>query len=206
MILKNKVTKMTMIDLEYIDSQLEKIMTEERYRHSWQVSKIAEKIAEYYHVSTEKAKMLGLIHDCAKDYSIYDLKKLINKYHIHLDEIERNIPGLWHAYVGTALARDLFKIHDREMLDAIRFHSTASIRLGLLGKIIYIADKIEPGRRVEKLIKVRKLVWQDIDQAMLELLNQGLEKLISKDLMIHPETLQARNEILYKKKGKVEQW
>lgn len=191
------------MDLEYIDLHLGKIMSEERYRHSWQVSKISAEIAEHYQISVEKAQILGLIHDCAKDYPITELKKFIKKYHIHLDEVEKKIPGLWHAYAGAELARDLFEIHDQEMLNAIRYHSTADSHFGLLGKIIYIADKIEPGRSAEQLDKVRKLVWQDINQAMLELLNQELNSLISRNLIIHPYTLQARNKILCEKREKI---
>ncbi len=198
--MKKKATNILVMDLEFIDTKLEKIMSEERYRHSWQVSKVAEELAEYYHISTKKAKILGLIHDCAKDYSITELRELINRYHIHLEEIERNIPGLWHAYVGAELARDIFKVHDKEMLDAIRYHSTASSHFGLLGMILYVADKIEPERNSEQLDRIRKLVWQDISLAMLELLNRELESLIFRNLIIHPNTLQVRNKILYEKR------
>jgi len=191
---------MAAMNFNQIDLKVKKIMTRERYHHSWQVSKVAEEMAEYYHISAEKAKILGLIHDCAKDYSIADLKELMNKYNIHLSQIEKNIPGLWHAYVGAEVARELFKVQDQEMLEAIKFHSTASSNLGLLGKIVYIADKIEPGREMQKLPKIRELVWRDIDQAMLELLNQGLRHLISRNLLIHPKTLQARNRIIFEQK------
>ena len=188
------------IDFNYIYSYLKKNISEERFKHSCQVSKVAENIARHYGISTDKAKLLGLIHDCAKDYSIIELRSLIKKYDIKMSEIEKNIPGLWHAYVGTELARDIFNIKDQEMLDAIRFHSTASRKLGLLGKIIYVSDKIEPDRKTEKMDQARKLVWQDIDLAMLELLNQGIKSLIYRNLIIHPETLHTRNNIIYEKK------
>ncbi|MBN2395462.1 MAG: bis(5'-nucleosyl)-tetraphosphatase (symmetrical) YqeK [Candidatus Atribacteria bacterium] len=180
--------------------KLKNMLTEERYQHSCMVSKVAEEIARYYHVSTEKAKVLGLIHDCAKDLTHHDLQDLVKKYHIRLTEIEKCIPGIWHAYVGAYLARDIFEIDDPEMLQAIKYHSTGSDSLNLLGKIIYIADKIEPGREINSNGKIRELVWQDIDQAMLELLNSELKYLVSKNEIIHPDTLQCRNEILYKNK------
>ena len=198
--LESKTTGLMSIDFKYIYSYLKKNMSEERYKHSFQVSKVAENIARHYEISTDKAKVLGLIHDCAKDYTIIELRALIKKYNIKMSEIEKNIPGLWHAYVGAELARDIFNIKDQEMLDAIRYHSTASEKIGLLGKIIYISDKIEPDRKTEQLDKVRKLVWHDIDLAMLELLNQGIKRLIDRNLMIHPETLHTRNNIIYEKK------
>jgi len=44
------------------------------------------------------------------------------------------------------------------------------------------------------------LLKQDIDSAMLELINQELNYLISKNLIIHPDTLFARNKILINRK------
>ena len=185
-----------MMNLEQIDRHLQNIMSKERYQHSIQVSSLAEKISDYYHIPSVKAKLLGLIHDCAKDYSLEKLKRFMKKYQICLDQVEKHIPGIWHAYVGAEIARNQYKVNDPEMLDAIRYHSTGSGKLGLLGKIVYIADKIEPGRQLEHVDQARILVWQDIDRAMLELLNQEINLLISRNLVIHPDTIQARNKIL----------
>lgn len=187
-------------DLQQIDSYLKKNISKERYQHSWQVSNLAKRIACYYKVSSHKAKLLGLIHDCAKDYTNYELKSFIEKYNINLTKTEENIPGLWHAYVGAEMARYLFDIQDQELLDAIKYHSTASTKLTLLGKILYIADKIEPDRIEENLDKARKMIWTDIDLTMLELLNRELKSLVCRNLIIHPETLHTRNKIL-KDKG-----
>lgn len=186
-----------MMMFEKINLKLKNILSEERYQHSWQVSKLAEEIAESYHIPSEKAKISGLIHDCAKDFSYHELQNLMEKYHIHLTEIEKCIPGIWHAYVGAELAKELFEIHDQEMFNAIKYHSTGFISLSLLGKIVYVADKIEPGRKMNHTGKIKEMVWSDIDQAMLVLLNLELEYLISKNEVIHPNTFETRNKILY---------
>ena len=186
-------------DLQYIDSYLKKSISKERYQHSLQVSVVAAEIASHYRISADKAKLLGLLHDCAKDFSKDELQRLIKKYNIRLNKLEKNIPGLWHAYVGAEIARDYFNIQNQEFLEAIKSHSTASRKLKLLGKILYVSDKIEPDRKDEKLNRVRKLVWQDIDMAMLELLNSELKSLICRKIIIHPETLHTRNKILEEK-------
>jgi predicted HD superfamily hydrolase involved in NAD metabolism len=186
-------------DLQYIDSYLKKSISKERYQHSLQVSVVAAEIASHYRISADKAKLLGLLHDCAKDFSKDELQRLIKKYNIRLNKLEKNIPGLWHAYVGAEIARDYFNIQNQEFLEAIKSHSTASRKLKLLGKILYVSDKIEPDRKDEKLNRVRKLVWQDIDMAMLELLNSELKSLICRKIIIHPETLHTRNKFLEEK-------
>lgn len=203
MINKIETDSSLLIDLRNIDLQLKKGMDKERYRHSYQVSKVAEKIAEYYKISTHKARLVGLIHDCAKDYSLDELKVLIKRYKIKLTDIEKKIPSLWHAYVGAEVARDVFNINNKEMIDAIKYHSTGYRYFGVLGKIIYISDKIEPDRDFARLEKIRKMVWENLDLAMLELLNQEIKNLIDRDAIIHPETLHTRNKILLERRNKL---
>jgi len=192
-----------MVDLNNINLQLKKRMNKERYKHSCQVSKVAEKIAEHYKISTFKAKLVGLIHDCAKDYSLEELKVLIRRYKIKLNDIEKKIPSLWHAFVGAELARDIFHINNKDMIDAIKYHSTGYRYFGTLGKIIYISDKIEPDRGFARLEKIREMVWENIDLAMLELLNQEIKSLIDRNAIIHPETLYTRNKIIIEKRNKL---
>ncbi len=185
-----------MMNLEQIDNKLKEMMTKTRYQHACRVSMLAQKIAEYYNLPIQKTMISALTHDCAKDYSLEELKNLVDKYNIKLNKVEKSIPKIWHAYVGAEMVKDIFMVDDWEILDAIRYHSTASSKLGLIGKIVYIADKIEPNRKLAKIGKLHEKVWEDIDLAMLELLNMELQYLICNKLIIHPDTLKARNKIL----------
>ena len=185
-----------MMNLEQIDNKLKEMMTKTRYQHACRVSLLAQKIAEYYNLPIQKTMISALTHDCAKDYSLEELKNLVDKYKIKLNKVEKSIPKIWHAYVGAEMVKDIFMVDDWEILDAIRYHSTASSKLGLIGKIVYIADKIEPNRKLAKIGKLHEKVWEDIDLAMLELLNMELQYLICNKLIIHPDTLKARNKIL----------
>ena len=184
------------MNLEQIDNKLKEMMTKTRYQHACRVSMLAQKIAEYYNLPIQKTMISALTHDCAKDYSLEELKNLVDKYKIKLNKVEKSIPKIWHAYVGAEMVKDIFMVDDWEILDAIRYHSTASSKLGLIGKIVYIADKIEPNRKLAKIRKLYEKVWEDIDLAMLELLNMELQYLICNKLIIHPDTLKARNKIL----------
>lgn len=187
------------MNMEIIDKQIQKIMKRDRYQHVCRVVQLAGEIAEYYNLSVNKVKIAALIHDCAKNYSLTELKILIKKYDIKLSIVEKKIPKIWHAYIGAEIAKDVFKIDDYEILQAIRYHSTACKNLSLVGKAVYIADKIEPHRDFTGLKKIQKLLWEDMDLAMLELLDQEIVFLITKKLLIHPDTLEARNQIIMDK-------
>ena len=186
------------MDLDLIKISLKKILGEERLEHSVNTSKIARKLAIKYDYDADKAEVAGLLHDCAKDLDYKTLEKMVFEYNIELDEIIRKIPKLLHPLVGAVIAKKEFNIQDAVILKAIKAHSTGAAQMSLLDKIIYLSDKIEPLRNMNGVEEVRKMAEINLDKAVLMALNMGLLYLISKDLLIHPISIEARNNILSK--------
>jgi len=181
-----------------IKSRLKEIMSEERFEHSVNVSRVARELALKYDYNVDKAEVAGLLHDCAKDLDYNILEKMVLEYSIKTDEIIQNIPKLLHPLVGAAIAENEFNIQDPAILKAIRAHSTGAAQMSLLDKIIYLSDKIEPLRNNEGVEEVRKMAWKDLNKAVLMVLDKGLIYLISKGSLIHPVSIEARNNILSK--------
>ncbi len=186
------------MDLDLIKISLKKILGEERLEHSVNTSKVARKLAIKYDCDADKAEVAGLLHDCAKDLDYKTLEKMVFEYNIELDEIIRKIPKLLHPLVGAVIAKKEFNIQDPVILKAIKAHSTGAAQMSLLDKIIYLSDKIEPLRNMNGVEEVRKMAEINLDKAVLMALDMGLLYLISKDLLIHPISIEARNNILSK--------
>src|SRR5665648_206688 len=176
------------VDIDLIKISLKEMLGEERLEHSVNTSKIARKLAIKYDYDADKAEVAGLLHDCAKDL----------EYNIELDEIIRKIPKLLHPLAGAAIAKKEFNIQDPVILKAIKAHSTGAAQMSLLDKIIYLSDKIEPLRNMNGVEEVRKMAEINLDRAVLMALDMGLLYLISKNLLIHPVSIEARNNILSK--------
>lgn len=67
-------------------------------------------------------------------------------------------PGLLHAKAGMVLAEEEYGIKDTQILHAIRVHTTGEADMGLLDKILFVADYIEPNRcEAPRLEEIRKL-------------------------------------------------
>jgi len=184
------------VDIGLIKLKLEKILGKERLEHSVNTSKVARKLAIKYNYDADKAEIAGLLHDCAKDLDCKTLEKMVLEYNIELDEIIQKIPKLLHPLVGAVIAKKEFNIQDPVILKAIKAHSTGAAQMSLLDKIIYLSDKIEPLRNMNGVEEVRKIAEIDLDRAVLMALNKGLLYLISKSLLIHPVSIEARNNIL----------
>lgn len=176
-------------DMKKIRKKLEKSLDSKRYEHTLGVAYTASALAMSSGENPEKALLAGLLHDCAKCMSNEKKIAVCEKNKIAITEIERKNPFLLHAKAGCYLAKKQFHIHDTDVLNAILYHTTGRPRMSLLEKIIYIADYIEPGRKhAPNLSEVRKMAFQDLDAALLQILSDILGYLKSSNVPIDPMT------------------
>ena len=176
-------------DIRKIRRKMEKVLDPKRFEHTLGVAYTASALAMCYDVDINKAQTAGLLHDCAKCMSNEKKLSICEKHHIPVNEVERKNPFLLHAKVGSYVAMKQFNIHDQDIINAILNHTTGRPGMSLLEKIIYIADYIEPGRKqAPNLTKLRRLAFQDLDQALLQVLGDTLHYLESINSPIDPMT------------------
>ncbi|MDP4133691.1 MAG: bis(5'-nucleosyl)-tetraphosphatase (symmetrical) YqeK [Bacillota bacterium] len=190
------------MNYEEIESLLKKALTPERFKHTMGVVETSLKLAQRYGCDKEKTRYAALLHDCAKNYEASELKKLCRKYDIRLDHVSKRESRLLHAYVGAYMAKDIYGIEDEEIFDAIYFHTTGKKEMSLLCKIIFLADAIEPHRCYgERLDEIRKLAFENLDEALIINLDETIHYIINKGRLLHLDTLKARNFLLENVKG-----
>ena len=118
--------------------------------------------------------------------------KLCEKKNIPVSEIEKQAPFLLHAKLGVYIARKKYDVEDKEILSAVRWHTTGKPEMSQLEQIIYLADYIEPGRdKAPNLLKVRRLAFEDLDECMYEVLKDTLDYLGSNPKTLDPATKEA---------------
>lgn len=183
---------MKTVPLKKIRKKIEKTQDSKRFEHTLGVAYTAAALAMCYQEDLYKAQLAGLLHDCAKCISNDKKISICEKHSIHMTEIERKHPFLLHAKVGRYIAEKQFHIHDEDVLNAILNHTTGRPGMSRLEKIIYIADYIEPLRKqAPNLSLVRKLAFQDLDKALLKILQDTLGYLQNTDSSIDPMTKQT---------------
>lgn len=180
-----------------IQKDVQAMLSKERYKHSLGVMKRAEKLATIYNENIEIAKMVGLAHDIAKEMPKEEKLKYINKNKIDIDEIEKENVGLLHGKIGADICKKRYNFSIK-MQKAIIYHTTGNPDMDNLAKIIYLADKTEENRKQENydVEKIRKLSDEDINKAMLEMLEESINFNIKKRRLIHPDSILTRNCIL----------
>lgn len=183
-----------------MQEKLKKNLPVKRYEHSLGVCETAQRIAMEYGADVEKAKVAGLLHDCARKIPTKDFVAKAEELGIPVDEIERNQPILLHAKLGVYYARKDFGITDPEILDAIRWHTTGAAHMSLLAKVIYLADLVEPHRDFPTVEIMRQFVHEGLDIAMVAAYGNTMNYLLEKHLLIHPDCLDGYNELILAEK------
>lgn len=162
-------------DIRKIRRAMEKSLEEKRYEHTLGVAYTAAALAMRYGASIESAELAGLLHDCAKGMEEEKSISFCEKHHIGITDVERRKPQLLHAKVGSFLAMNTYKVHDKDVINAILNHTTGRPGMSLLEKIIFVADYIEPGRKqAPHLDEIRRLAFQNLDRALLRILEDTI--------------------------------
>lgn len=172
-----------------IQKKVKKYLDEDRYHHTLGVMYTASALAMCHGVNVEKALVAGLLHDCAKSIPGDKKIKICKKNQIPITEIEMENPGLLHAKLGAYFSETKYHIHEKDILSAIQCHTTGKPNMSDLDKIIYIADYIEPNRRMLPNMKlIRRLAYQDLDKCMYRILEDSLRYLESRNIPLDPLT------------------
>ncbi len=152
----------------------------------------AVKLARRWGVDEDLARTTAILHDCTKYLSLEEQLKLCNQYGILLDDMEQTTLKLLHSKTGAGVAREVFGVCD-EVYEAIFCHTTGKADMTRLEKVIYIADYMEPSRDFEGVEKLRGLVYEDLDAAVLLGLEMGIQEMESMGNPVHYRTVQARD-------------
>jgi predicted HD superfamily hydrolase involved in NAD metabolism len=187
------------------DKLLEKLtnqLSPKRLEHSLGVSKAAAKLAERYGADAGKARLAGLLHDCARVMPSNILLQVAEASGIVVNDVEQREPMLLHAPVGAVIAARDYGVDDPEVLGAIRWHTTGGPHMTLLEEIVFLADYIEPRRTFPGVDRLRKLAKVSLDEALLSSYDQTLKHLLAEGGLIHPATVEGRNALLIRMKEK----
>ncbi len=154
------------INWEEIEEKLKNSLDEERFRHTLGVSYTAAAIAMAHGYDVQKARLAGMLHDCAKSVAKEKRIPMCEEYGIGISECEKENTGLLHSKLGVVVAERNYGISDPEILGAIRWHTTGKPEMSILEQIIYIADYIEPNRDTELDIslEIRQSAFSDLDR------------------------------------------
>lgn len=166
-----------------------------RFAHVLGVAETAMKYAKLYGADIEKAEIAGLLHDCTKDYDYETQLKLLETYGCPARDEDKTKPII-HSVTAPVSAKYDFGIDDKEILNALRYHTTGRAGMTLLDKIIYVADFTEPTRDYSDVDFYREKAEKDLDEALFLGMKWIIRDKIDNDRFLHPDSIKMFNSML----------
>ncbi len=166
------------------------VLSKKRFEHSCRVAKTAFDLCKIHGEVAWKALLCGLSHDFCKEIPEDKMRSLALLDGRGESAAEQKKTSLLHGRAAAVcLSRD-FGIVDFEILDAVAFHTLGKKGLCNLGKIIFVADKIEPGRPQSTEEYRSRLFSLPLNELTLSVLEENIEYLLSKGKKAAAESLE----------------
>ena len=115
-----------------------------------------------------------------------------------------NNANLAHSKIAAYVMERDYHIKDRDIINAVSYHTTGRANMTTLEKIIYLADAIEPNRQYPGVDEIREAAYRDLDEACLLSLQRSVDFVSSRGFYLDQDTIMARDNLLnnsLKKKG-----
>ncbi|MDE6953103.1 MAG: nicotinate-nucleotide adenylyltransferase [Erysipelotrichales bacterium] len=127
----------------YLDTMISLYMKEKRWKHTCSVANLAKMIAKANGFNEQQAYIAGMLHDIAKEMPYEEALELMKK---HYPEYLDKSVAIWHQWLSRYVSEYTFLVKDEIILKAIEDHTTGSTSMSDIGKVVYVADKLDPLR------------------------------------------------------------
>lgn len=151
---------------EELKSVLKSRMNEHRYAHSLNVAERAVFLAKKYGADPKKAEFAGLVHDICKGIPNEEQLSIIKNAGIELDEDTLKSPALWHSIAGAVYCEHELGVTDKDVLNAVRYHTSGRGKMSILEKVIYMADLTSAERNYPDVEYTRNLTDYNLDEGI----------------------------------------
>ena len=175
---------------------LSRMLKPQRFEHSRSVARLAGALARRWGADEEKALLAGLLHDCGRSVPVERMGAYARSRRLRVPEREKTAaanPVALHAHISEDLCKRRFGVDDAAVLSAVRKHTLGDESMSLLDRLVYVADACSEDRRYPEAASLRRLAFDDLDEAYEACVSNKLRWCLEGGLWIHPLTLSAWN-------------
>jgi len=153
------------------------------------------RLAERWNVDPDDAREAAILHDITKKLDFSQNMCIIAEHGMIIEKLGFHEEKLLHSITGALLAQSEFGVSDK-VADAIKWHTTGRADMTMLEKVIYIADYIEATRDFPGVDALRRVAYDNIDEAMIIGLEMTVSDLKSRGISPNKATYESLNNLL----------
>ena len=186
-----------MKSFEEVYEIVEKTLSPKRFEHCKNVMDRCIEFAEIFGEDIEKARLIGIAHDIAKEIPRDKRVEHAEKDGVILNDFEKENTALIHAKHGSVICRRDFGFTD-DMCEAIAAHTTGKVGMTKLAKILYLADYSEVGRDFKEAIEAYEIGKKNLDKGYFTALTGKIYFTMMDKRAIHQASIDAYNDLVSK--------
>jgi len=167
-------------------------ITERRLQHISRVTELLDQWADALRLPGDDAQAwhdAGRFHDALRDAPESELRRLAGELPDYTVDMLHG-PASANRLLADGESRD-------ELLEAIRYHTVGSAQWGRLGRALYMADYLEPGRKFSRADRayLAAQVPHDFDATFRQVLRARLEWSLREGMKLFPEAVALWNTV-----------
>ncbi len=167
-------------------------VTERRLQHITRVTELLDQWADALHLPGDDAQAwhdAGRFHDALRDAPESELRRLAGELPDYTVDMLHG-PAAANRLLADGESRD-------DLLEAIRYHTVGSAHWGRLGRALYMADYLEPGRKFSRADRayLAAQVPHDFDATFRQVLRARLEWSLREGMKLFPEAVALWNTV-----------
>ena len=143
-----------------------------------------------------RARAAGWLHDALRDAEGDVLRPLVAPA---LRDLPRK---LLHGPAAAARLREL-GMRDADVLGAVAYHTVGPPDLSIIGRLVYLADFLEPGRRFDPVgrASLRARMPHDWRTVLMSVVRSRVKHLLDSGNPVRPETMGYWNSVVADARG-----
>lgn len=174
--------------IENVRKYTESAVSQSRYEHSVRTAETSARYCRKYGLDEKLGYLAGIGHDMCKAMDSELLMSISARDGKPFSDIERMKPGLLHGRAAAVKMQEDFNITEPDVIEAVANHTFGFVGMCDLSKVLYVADKIEPGRDHVTEAYLKSLEKLTLDQLVLSVLRDNVNHLKKKNKAVAPET------------------
>jgi predicted HD superfamily hydrolase involved in NAD metabolism len=174
----SRATDSTSLDalIPVVERYLKQTLSRKRFKHTVRVGRLCRDICGRYGLDPEAGYFVGMAHDLAREWRNEDLVELSSHDAQPFSALEAERPLLLHGRAAALFLSERLGVTDGEVIDAVRHHTFGRPGFCALGKALFLADYLEPGRKYIDSEFRRKVLARPLDEAVRAIIDHAVSR------------------------------
>ncbi|WP_106765904.1 bis(5'-nucleosyl)-tetraphosphatase (symmetrical) YqeK [Paenibacillus faecalis] len=193
------------VDDEGLFSYLHRFFSRHNSLNTWEhcqkVAQEAKRLANVYHADPVIAEQAGWLHDIGTIVPNEEKIHICDQMNINILEEEREFPYILHQKLSRDMTTKVFGLTEPLLLNAIECHTTLRADIGLMDKVLFVADKLswDNADAAPYIKEMRSKAVDSLEDAIMVYMDHVWRNREHMKV-VHPWLIEAR-EVLIQRKG-----